>query len=425
MTLDRTTPPSYQPIRQIVLPSINKTTLTNGVPLYIVSTGLQPANKLEIVFEAGSMYDTQKLSSLFTSKLLMGGTSSRSAGQLSEAFDQFGGFTEISQNSERLTLTIYGLAQHFAYFLNLIQEIITESEMPEEELSLQKNIVLQTHQVNLEKTAYVANQEFRKYLFGENHQWGYSMKEPDIMAIERSLLVQFYEKNIKNRPFVVFAAGQVSDKLITEIDQTLGQIFIQHNKQTQLFSTPTYQPNQVLVEKQDSLQSSIRLGRMMVTKTHTDFHKILVTNTLFGGYFGSRLMKNIREEKGFTYGISSSLVSTKGAGYLAIGTDVKKEFTAQTLTEIEKEIAILQNERVSENELETVKNYLIGSFASSLNTPFEIVDKHKTLIFEELPETFYTNYIDAINTVTSSDIQKMAQTYYSINEMVEVVVGEK
>ena len=152
---------------------------------------------------------------------------------------------------------------------------------------------------------------------------------------------------------------------------------------------------------------------------------MLVMNEVFGGYFGSRLMKNIREEKGFTYGISSNMPSFRREGYFLIGTDVNKENTQQTLDEIQKEIHILQTVPVLEDELETVKNYMAGEFVGSLNTPFEIADRYKVILLDQLPADFLTTYIQKIRAVSPADIMEMANQYLKTGSLSEVVVGGK
>ena len=148
-------------------------------------------------------------------------------------------------------------------------------------------------------------------------------------------------------------------------------------------------------------------------------------NEVLGGYFGSRLMKNIREEKGYTYGISSNVGAFREAGQLMIGTDVKREFTQQTIEEVWKEVRLLQTEPVGDDELMTVKNYMAGEFVGSLNTPFEIADRYKLILLDGLPADFLSHYIARIRAVTAQDVQQMAQTYLAEGSLIEVVVGGK
>jgi predicted Zn-dependent peptidase len=238
--------------------------------------------------------------------------------------------------------------------------------------------------------------------------------------------VAFYERVIKNRPFQILLAGQASEVEVDYINKTLGQLPVMYDALADVGIPPL--PDAMvstLLEKEDSVQSSIRLGRRLFTRSHPDFFRMLVTNEVLGGYFGSRLMKNIREEKGFTYGISSNMPSFRRDGYFLIGTDVKRENTQETLDEIHKEIRHLQTELVGADELETVKNYMSGEFVGSLNTPFEIADRYKVILFDGLPADFLTTYIQHIRAVSPDDIRAMASRYLNPDELLEVIVGGK
>ena len=426
MFLDRTIAPPSKKIEHVNIPKAEIILLDNQIAVYSIQAGEQPVSRLELIFDAGSRFEANTGESLFTSKMLAEGTKHRSGTEISQYFDQFGAFLEINQSTERLIITVHGMTKHLPKLLSLLQEMISESVIPEKELLMQKNIASQTLKVNLEKTAYVAGQVFREQIYGATHPYGKSLNQSLIENIDRKSLRGFYEKQIQGKQFKIFIAGKFGENEIQALNQSFGQMVLK-NIENEGSSTDftTLKAENILVEKPENLQSSIRLGRKLFNRSHPDFLKFLVTNTTFGGYFGSRLMKNIREDKGFTYGISSSIVPQKEGGYLVMGTDVKKEFTQQTLNEIFKEINILQNEPVDENELETAKNYMIGSFVGSLNTPFDVADRQKIILLDDLPADYYQNYIKNIRAVSASEVMEIANKYYNPEDMCEVVVGGK
>lgn len=423
--LDRTIAPPAQSIEKVNILKANQTSLTNGLTLYTIQAGEQPVLRLELIFDAGNKYDKSIIgTSFFTAKMLIEGTNQRSAAEISESFDQYGAFLEVNQTADRASIMVYGMTQHLAKVLPIIREMLLDSVIPEKELEIQRKIAIQNLKVNQEKTAFVASQIFREKIFSSDNAYGRSLKEENINQISRNDIVEFYQNHFKNRPFKVFLSGKFDEKEINLVDEYLGSIEVNPTEAIKPIIIPESQNSgKLLVEKPENVQSTIRLGRILFNRTHPDFNKFIVTNTILGGYFGSRLMKNIREEKGFTYGISSSLIPLAETGYLVIGTDVKKEFTTQTIEEIHKEIRILQTEKVSDDELDTVKNYLIGSFVGSLNTPFEIADRQKNVILDKLPEDFYENYIERIRSVSAEDILEIANKYYQIEGLSEVVVG--
>ncbi len=424
MSLDRTIAPPFQNIQTVRFPALQKVNLDNQLPLHVINLGQQPVVRMEIVFEAGLWYDASTpTASFFTTKMLSEGTKYHNSVQISEHFDSVGAFLELGTGYDRINITVYGLKKHLAHILTLLKEMIFEATFPQKELNDIKNSVLQGLKINLEKNAYLANNLMRAHVFGKKFPYAYSQKEEDITHIESNDLQQFYQNYIQNKPFSAFLSGQVGEEEIALVNQFLGQ----HNWQEKQESSPNILPYSTIgvfhTEKPDAIQSSVRAGRLLFTRKHPDFYPFIVCNEILGGYFGSRLMKNIREDKGYTYGVSSNLVPISRVGYWAVAADVKKEHRQATFNEIEKEIRLLQTELVPEEELETVKNYMAGSFAGSLNTPFEVADRVKLMVLENLSLDFYSNHIQNIRQIRPEQILEMAKKYLNFNDLVQVSVG--
>lgn len=426
MHLDRTQAPDFHSINTIQLPAYETFMLDNAVPVYLISVRQQPVLRLEIIWDAGTWYEQTPASAFFAIKMLSEGTSTRSSAQISEYFDRFGAFIELNSGPDRASLVVYCLTKHLGNVLPLVRELLTEPTFPEKELEDLRNITLQNLRVNYEKNAYVAGVKLREKLFGKAHPYGRTQQPEAVEAMTRDQVVAFYKQTIQNRPFRILLAGHATELEVASINSHLGQISCVGQAAAQLNGlVPLSDLSPLIVEKPASVQSSIRLGRLLFTREHPDFFRMLVTNEIFGGYFGSRLMKNIREDKGFTYGISSSLVSFRTQGFFTIGTDVKKEFTQQTLDEIANEIRILQTEPVSADELETVRNFMAGEFVGSLNTPFEIADRYKVILLDGLPNDFLVTYIPRLREVSAEDILQTANQYLSVDNLMEVIVGGK
>ncbi|GAB3892172.1 M16 family metallopeptidase [Spirosoma agri] len=426
MVLDRKQPPAFQVIQEIQLPAFQTHTLDNGVLLNLVAIPQQPVLRIECIFDAGTWQEQVPGTSFFALKMLAEGTAGRSSAQISEYLDSYGAFLELNSGPDRASVVVYCLTKFLPNVLPVLRELLTEPTFPQKELDDLRNITLQNLRVNYEKNAYVAGVLFREKLFGPHHPYGRSQRPDVIEQLTRESVVNFYERSIQKRPYRLLLAGQASENEVLLINKELGQLPID-NGDVLTGGAPAIDDDglPVLSEKPDSIQSSIRLGRRLFTRSHPDFFKMLVTNELLGGYFGSRLMKNIREEKGFTYGISSNMPSFRRDGYFIIGTDVNKENTQQTLDEIQKEIRILQTEAVPLEELETVQNFMAGEFVGSLNTPFEIADRYKVILLDGLPVDFLTTYIERLRAVTPDDIMETANNYLAEGSLREVVVGGK
>ena len=426
MQLDRTIAPTINQFQEITIPGLTKKTLANGLEMFVVNAGAQPVARLELVFEAGNKYEKQTGESYFTSKMLLEGTTNFTSAEIAEKFAAIGYFIEITQGTERANITLNGLVRHLQVAINLVLELIQNPRFPVSELDNLKRIAKQSLAINQEKTSYLASVAFKENIFGLDNYIGKTMDLADIERITPENLINFYENNFKNKPFKIFASGKIENDETEILSDLFSKLAVVKAEKTENIDINfNYFGKKIIVEKADALQSSIRIGRRIVPRSHPDYFGLKVCNTILGGFFGSRLMKNIREEKGYTYGISSSYLAIPHYGYLMIGTDVKKEFTQNTIDEIFKEINILQTTLVEESELSVVKNFLIGDFAGSLNTPFDILEKHKLLILENLQEDYYSNYVKNINSVSSIQIIEMAQKYFSKENMLEIVVGGK
>jgi len=424
--LDRSITPAFQTIQEVFISPVKNITLSNGLPLHIINVGEQPIIKLELIFNAGNWFDDNKGISFFTAKMLNEGTSAHNSASINQFFDQYGAFTEFTHSVDRASFVVYGLSKHLGQLLPMVQEILQDSIFPQKELDTIKKIQQQTIQVNQEKTSFVANQKIRNSIFGETHPYGTNLSQEIIENITRENLVKYYQSHWQNQPFRIFLSGKITEQEIEAVNNILGNIPVGNAHTTSYEHTDGgIEATSFLIEKENALQSSIRLGKQLFTRSHPDYFNMLIVNEVLGGYFGSRLMKNIREEKGLTYGIGSNVVPFSKNGYFIVGTDVKKEFTQLTIDEIIKEIQVLRTELVSEEELTTVRNYMSGAFAGSLNTPFEIADRYKVIMSEQLPLDFYQQYFQHIQKITSEDILEAAQKHLDPDSLIEVAVGGK
>lgn len=418
--LDRNKAPSSIPVKSVNIIKAESLMLRNGVPVHIIRVVNQPVFKIEIVLKASKWNEPQNGVSSFAIKMLSEGTIKKSASQIADYVDGLGGFLEINPGLDYSSISIYALSKHFTLIVQLLSELLYESVFPVAELDTMKNIKIQSLKVDDEKSNLVASRVFRENLFGKYHPYGQDLKANDVEKVDRPLL-QYYHQSSIISDLEIILCGDVPSEM-----KSLENAFNRKSNEKALppiHIMPESNKGLVVVEKKDALQSSIRMGCRLFTKRHPDYLPMLVVNEILGGYFGSRLMKNIREQKGYTYGISSSLANMKHMGYFVIGTDVKKEFTQSTLDEIYKEIEILKSIPVSADELETVKNYMAGSLLASINTPFALADKFKSIHFHGLSYKFYQDYLEMLNTISPNQIRDLANKHLRKENMTEVVVG--
>lgn len=424
--IDRSIAPESIDFASFEIKQVTSDFLDNGIAVYYLKSGLQNILRLELVFHAGSWFESLKGLSYLSSKMMVEGSKTRTSKEIAECVANYGAFMEIHAGFENVNFTFYLMEKHLNNLLPIISDCIFEAIFPEEELLNLKNITTQSLKVNKEKSQFLASAEFRRILFTESHPYGRQYWEADIESISKNKIADFAKEFFVLDKLEIFVSGQFEiDSTKQKLNQYFGKTSFERvqNIDTKVVN-PTIEKRESLINKPESVQSSIRLGCHSIQRNNTDYIPLTIANELLGGYFGSRLMRNIREEKGFTYGIQSSLHTLKNGAYFVIATDVKIENTRQTIEEINKEISILQSESVSEKELKTVKSYMLGRFMNSINSPFSLMDKFKTLHYSCLNYSFYNDYVQSINKVGSDQIQQMAIQYFEHSKLSQVVVGQ-
>jgi len=421
--LDRVSPPPFKKVQEFEIKQAVTEYLDNGLPLHIIDAGQQPLVKVEIIYRAGAWLEPKSGVAYFTTKMLGEGTAKRTGKEISQLVEQYGAVLEFDSGLDRVGIAVYTLTRHLPSLLPLLEEIIFKSTFPDDELETLKNIKKQELKVENQRNQVVASKRIRQLLFGSTHPYGRILNEDDIDQIDSEILSNYYTDTVV-RKFEVFVSGDYKPDFFKLFNSYFGH-FTRRERNPRSYFPTAADKDKLLIRKENSMQSSIRLGRVLFKRNHPDYAGFLVLNELLGGFFGSRLMKNIREDKGFTYGISSSVVPLKNEGFFVIGTDVKKEHTSRTLEEIHKEIRNLKEKNVGSEELQTVKNYMIGSFLNEIANPFDVIDKYKAVYYDELDYSFYDNFLRTVDEIDPIGVRDLANKYLDESDLLEVVVGDK
>jgi len=241
----------------------------------------------------------------------------------------------------------------------------------------------------------------------------------------RDTILDFYRSHYHSGNCTIVVSGSLPLNIHATLNKHFGGVWgnvVPVAKDFVPFRGTTEQKH--LIRKDDAIQSAIRIGRVLFNKTHPDYFKFQVLNTVLGGYFGSRLMANIREDKGYTYGIGSGLSSLVHGGYFFISTEVGADVSKDALKEIYKEIGLLREELVGAEELETVRNYILGQFLRSVDGPFALADKFKAVWEFGLGYDYFDRYFEAVKTITAKEIRDMANQYLQEKDLIECVAGK-
>ena len=417
--LDRTEAPPFQLSSDYSLARPEIFQLSGNQKLFAFRDLQQEAVKLELVFRAGKWHESKLGVSHFTSHMLSKGTHKKNSFQIAEGLDSLGAQLEISPGFDVMSLTLFTLRKNLLAALRIVVELLEEPSFEGEELRLLKEIFSQALRVNNEKTNVVASKEIRKAVFGISHPYGSSMEETDIEKIDRLDLQQFFHDHFSLHS--AFLIGRLSDEEVKEVVKIIPPLIALTKKEPTFENRPGVS---YTITKPDSVQASIRLGKKCLPKTDSSaYFEAVMFNHILGGFFGSRLMKNIREEKGLTYGIYSSMNHFLRDNFWMIGAEVNQKNAGEAIQEIKSEIKILQEERISVRELDVAKNYFIGSWQSENSTLFSVADKIKNIYLWGLPDNFFSQMLGHIQRTTPAEIQSAANTYFDSSDLLEIRVG--
>lgn len=423
--LNRTIAPEFKQVNEINFINPKAQQLDNGIKVFTLNAGQQELVRIEFIFQNVNYDQNKPLQAVAVNSLINNGTKKFSAKEIAEQVDYYGAFLQTEYGADQTTITLHSLNKHLNAVLPIIWSILNESIFPQNELDIFIQNQKQKLKVNLQKNDFIARKTFANTIFGET-AYGSDISILHYDDLKRDDLLAYFKAAFKPENCTIVAAGKFEDKEFDLLNKFFGKSWENHSPSSvNKFDYLPIAGSDVYIEKADAVQSAIRMGNLTINRKHEDFPKLQIVNTLLGGYFGSRLMANIREDKGYTYGIGSGIASLKDAGYFFIATEVGTAVCASALEEIEKEINILKTELVAEQELGLVRNYMLGAMLGSLENAFSHADKFKNIYFSGLGYDYYTRYIHTVKTITPSEIIATANQYLDWNTMTRVVVGKK
>jgi zinc protease len=405
--MDRSIAPAYSSTLDFKLPTPQKIQVGNasGNSIIFLPYSQTPITKLEFVFRAGRAAEPHAGLSQFTTNLLDKGIPDKSAKDIAAFFDYYGAHVELSADADYATLSLYCLAQHVSQFLPVLLDMVSAPTFPKDELEKYRAVFIENLKVNKEKNSYLASIAMRKTLFS-GHPYGHSTEVEDAQAITQASIQAFFQSHFL--PYKIFVTGHITDaelKMLSHYLSTNAQL-----KEIDNPAIPKHNPDTILIAGPGKDQASIRLGKHTIGRTTTGISELTLLNHLLGGFFGSRLMHNIREEKGLTYGIYSSIQHLTQASSLVISAEVNKENVDEALQEIKKELTSLQA-LVSNDELQKSKNHLIGSIQNDNASIFAISERIKSLELNNLSARYYNDLLDSIAHANPEYLATLAYTH--------------
>ena len=425
MILDRSKAPTIQEISSVSIPSIDQYSLANGLQVYELNLGSQEIIKLEIVLNAGRSHELKKLAGRLTAAMLKEGTPLWSAMDIASKIDYYGATLRSDSNLDVSSISLFCLSKHFKDLLEILVEVWKNANFPESQIERYVKRSKQKLQIDLAKNDIVAYRELTERIFGSDHPYGFNSTPALYESIERNDLIVHHKNCYFKKDLKIFLSGKITDTDRKLLENTIGNLELNpENKAADKVPIAKNKIEKIHLKGAQDIQTAVRIGRKLFNRTHSDYPGFYLMNMVYGGYFGSRLMKNIREDKAYTYGVYSYVDSLQNSGYYSISTEVGNEYLEDTLKQIHLEMDRMCNDLVSDQELAMARNYLLGQFLNMMDGPLKVSQVLKTMILSSKDITYITDIINQIKATDKQRIRDLAQKYLRKETMWEITVGQ-
>lgn len=419
---DRTQPPLIFDLKSVYIPPTEIYSLPNGVKVCEINTGSQDILRFDIVHKAGRSVENNRIAARATASILKDGCGNMNSDEFSERIDFYGAGIKTASNMDFSYSTLYTITKHAPELLKLLHEMYTQPLFDDTEIQKFKQQNIQKLREELSKNEVLTFRHFTEEVFGKDHPYGYNSTIEDYKNLNQSHLLSHFNDFYGSDNCFIFMSGKINDTIRNLTYDLFGKSAKASLKKEYTPTLSAVTPKSIQILSKNKHQSALKLGFKIFDRSHADNAGFFVLNTVFGGYFGSRLMMNIREDKGYTYDIYSVMDQMLHDGCFYIDTEADPEYMTPILKEIAKEMDILKNEKITNQELKMVKNYLMGNFMNMLDGPVNMTSLAKTMVLTgQKPEDFQL-FVEQILAVSPEDIRNMAQKYFNADRFIDVLV---
>lgn len=425
--IDRKTAPALNTINCPQVPDARVVALDNGATLHILTSGTQNVVKLDIVLGAGTTKSAKPLVANATNTLTAEGTRSYASVQVSEIFDSYGAYIWQNTSTRHAVLSVCSLTRYFSHIMPVLDEVVRQPVFPQSELDLYLARTRQEMMIEMQKPGVMAARAMRRHYYRPGSRHDRVAELADYDRVSRADLVGFHSECYRPADAHIFVSGRPDAHVIDSIADRFGSRWqggAAVPADVCVDDTPAPNFGRINVDVAEASQTSIKMALPVVGRRHPDFIGLSILSTILGGYFGSRLMKNIREEKGLTYGIGSSIQTTETCGTLSVTSSVKSDLSEQALSEIYAEVERLRTEPVGVDELTNVSNYLRGEMLRSLDGAFATSDQIRGLTMAGVdPARYFADFYSTLAAITPARVQELAVQYLVPSEFRVVMAG--
>lgn len=426
MELNRSMAPEVKDFGLLNIPNCRQLTLDNGIKLNIIDHGEFDVNRLTISWMGGA-YDVDNFASLMLAcDLMREGTEFHSGAEIAEILDYNGAWLRSNHHSHHTAVTLHSLNSKFNEVLPIIVESITSPSFPLQEFEINKEKIARRKEIDLSKVAYLSNQSNHRLIYGDNHPCSKEETPTDIRNLSIDDIRSIHGKIFVADGCELFLAGRITPEIEDSLNNWFGKLPTDkpHISQQIIPISPSQQKLDI-IHVEDALQCAITMSIPAIPRSHPDYIDLRYVIMALGGYFGSRLMTNIREDKGYTYGISAALLGNWEGGVATISTQCDNSYANAVIDEVKKEIELLKLDNVNDEELTRLKRYAMTQIAGTLDSPFSIMDYYENQRHVLTPPDYFLAMQQSLNNLTSHRIAELAHKYLNTDELRISIAGDE
>lgn len=422
----RTIAPQVRPFSDVRLDLPPLRHLSNGIPIYVIDRGSDEVNRLSVYVRGGVLDEPEPMLSLLTGAALVEGSSRFTSADIALRLDNEGAWKAVQAYDDWTELSFWSLNEHFASILEILTDCLTAPSFNAEDLAVLQRRYAGTCATQRQRGKYYSSLALRQMFYGAGHPLSRDTTPERILAITTRQLRSYYNTYYKTASMCVVLAGRVTDEMIAMTDASIGQMSLPGEAPQPYdwasFSLPQ-SGAQRIIHRPDDVQASIAIAIPAVARRHPDYFKLRLTAILLGGYFGSRLMTNIREDKGYTYGITAFLAGRAHCANVGINTECDVAHAMPVLDEVRREMRRLREEPVSQAELDIVKQNMISDLVKTLDTPFSVASYVASTITIGVYPEYYNEQVKQVMAATARDVMLMAERYLNEERMLVAIAA--
>jgi zinc protease len=421
--------PSLSPERPVVWPARTYRKLPNGLEVVLVEAHTVPKFTGQLYFRSGNAAVAATAPGLaeITANVVRTGTHQRSSRQIEEDSRRLGADLGASAGADTSAIAFSGLAEFAPDLLDLVADLARNASFPPEEFEHERRQMVEGLRIERTTPSFLGNERLRRVLFGQHPYSIISPTEAQVEAYQRDQLLEFYRTHYEPAEALLVLVGDFSaQKMLVEIERIFG------TWAPVAVTTPPNPPlprlrgrHVHLVHLPESVQAQIFVGNHAITRKHPDWLRLGLANSIYGGAFNSRLVMNIREDKGYTYSPRSGVHALRQHGYFSVHAAVRNEVVAATLTEIFYEMDRMRALPVGDPELADARNYLSGIFSLGLATQDGLAGQLSSVYLERLPQDYLETYRERIRAFTAADVLAAARAHFDSANAQIVIVGDR